>query len=85
MDSQNRLDEIQSEAAQHGLILLKAATFGIGLGDEVRLAELISIGRLLREIETRTIYMDGGQSQQKILDDVRESSKRLNDWLSYLR
>jgi ATP-dependent DNA helicase RecG len=84
MDEQNRLDEIQSEASGHGLILLKAAAFGFGLDDNAGLAELSAIGRQLRDLETRTIYADGGQSVQRILDDVRGASTRLNEWVSRL-
>ncbi|KAF0096531.1 MAG: Aaa-4 family protein [Rhodospirillaceae bacterium] len=81
MDDQNRLDEARSEAANYGLFLLKAATFGVGLGAPPRLAELLKIGRQLREIETRQIYMDGGQSVRKIMEDIRDASERLTKWL----
>lgn len=81
MDDQNRLDEARSEAANYGLFLLKAATFGVGLGAPPRLAELLEIGRHLREIETRQIYMDGGLSVRNIMEDIRSASARLTKWL----
>ncbi|CAM3524700.1 ATP-binding protein [Thalassospira profundimaris] len=84
MDDQGRLDGIQSSAGEIGLVLLKAATFGVGLGDDQRIEELTAIGRALRDVETRTIYADGGQSARRILDDVRDASARLNAWLAGL-
>lgn len=84
MDEQNRLDEIQSEASQHGLLLLKAATFGLGLGGPDSLAELTSIGRLLRDVETRRLPSDGGQSVARILADIRRASATLTEWLQRL-
>lgn len=84
MDDQGRLREIQSTAGELGLVLLRAATLGIGLGDEERVAELIAIGRMLRDIETRTIYADGGQSAQRVLGDVQEAAVKLNGWVNRL-
>lgn len=84
MDDQGRLREIQSTAGELGLVLLRAATLGIGLGDEERVPELTAIGRLLRDIETRTIYADGGQSAQRLLGEVREAAVKLNGWVNKL-
>jgi ATP-dependent DNA helicase RecG len=84
MDDQGRLREIQSTAGELGLVLLRAATLGIGLGDKERVAELMAIGRMLRDIETRTIYADGGQSAQRVLGDVQEAAIKLNGWVNKL-
>lgn len=84
MEEQNRLDEVKSAASEHGLILLKAAAFGLGLGDATSLAELTSIGRLLRGIETRREFADGGQWIIRMFEDMRQASASLTTWLRRL-
>jgi ATP-dependent DNA helicase RecG len=84
MDDQGRLREIQSTAGELGLVLLRAATLGIGLGDEERVAELMAIGRMLRDVETRTIYADGGQSARRVLGDVEDAAAKLKAWVKEL-
>lgn len=74
---QHRLDELRGDIAEQGLIFLKAASFGIGVGDEASRAALEEIARSLRELETRTIYHDGGVSLQKMVDDLHVANERL--------
>ncbi|MET1110080.1 MAG: hypothetical protein ABWX67_00990, partial [Allosphingosinicella sp.] len=79
---QHRLDDLRSDASQIGLILLTVATFGVGLGDDQSVHSLMEIARELRELETRTIYMDGGRSMQRIVEDLERASATLNAWIA---
>ncbi len=70
MLDQGRTEEIQSEASRLGFSLLRAAQFNLdalqpGLANRLR-----DVGRPLHLVETRRLYMDGGQSDQAVADTV---------------
>lgn len=72
-----KMDELRSEASANGLDLRRVAAFLAILGQAERGAALDAIGARLREIETRSIYMDGGRSQQAIVDDLSSANRDL--------
>lgn len=72
-----KMDELRSEAGSNGLTLRQAGAFLAILGEAERGAKLDAIGARLREIEVRETYMDGGRSQQGIIDDLREANADL--------
>lgn len=72
-----RTDELKSEAAERGLELLRAVTYGIGFRDDATRAEIAKQARRLREVETRTIYMDGGKSIDDIVATVKDGAAQL--------
>lgn len=69
-----KLDELRSDAGSNGLMLCKVGAFLAILGDAERGAAFDAIGARLREIEVRETYMDGGRSQQAIIDDLRAAN-----------
>lgn len=79
---QHRLDDLRSEASEIGLILLTAATFGVGLGEEESRQALVGIARTLRELETRTIYADGGASMGRVVADLEAAAAALSLWVA---
>lgn len=82
MERQNRIEEMQSEAGEIGLLILKAATFGLGLGGTHRANDLHAIGRCLRQIQIeRTDFADGGQAVERIVSRIRQATVQLNEWL----
>lgn len=76
-----RMQELQDEASARGRELLRAASYGIGLGDKTAREALWEIGAGLRELETRRLVMDGGKSQQRLMDDLAALNDRLQTWL----
>lgn len=76
-----RMQELQDEATARGRELLRAASYGIGLGDKAAREALWDIGAALRELETRRLVMDGGRSQQRLIDDLAAINDRLQGWL----
>lgn len=72
-----KMNELRSDAASNGLDLRRAAAFLTILGQGERGEALNAIGVRLREIETRQIYMDGGRSQQAIIDDLQGANADL--------
>jgi hypothetical protein len=72
-----KMDELRSDAGGNGLTLRQAGAFLAILGDAERGAALDAIGARLREIEVRETYMDGGRSQQGIIDDLRAANADL--------
>ncbi|WP_294269356.1 helix-turn-helix domain-containing protein [uncultured Sphingomonas sp.] len=77
-----KLDELRSDAGSNGLDLRKIGAFLAILGDPERGAALDAMGARLREIEARETYMDGGQSQQAIIDDLRAANAALQALVS---
>lgn len=72
-----RMDELRSDAGNAGLNLRKVGAFLSILGEHQLGERLDGIGARLREIEVREIYMDGGRSQQSIIDDLRSANTDL--------
>ena len=58
-------------------MLRRVGAFLAILGDAERGAAFDAIGARLREIEVRETYMDGGRSQQAIIDDLRAANDDL--------
>ena len=79
-----RMQELQNEATSRGHELLRAASYGIGLGDRAACEALWDIGVALRELETRRLVMDGGRSQQRVIDDLVAINSRLQEWIDGL-
>jgi hypothetical protein len=77
-----KLDELRSDAGSNGLDLCKIGAFLAILGDPERGAALDAIGARLREVEVRETYMDGGRSQQSIIDDLRSANAALQALVS---
>ena len=67
----------QRGRSANGLDLRRVAAFLTILGEDERGAKLDAIGARLREIGTRETYLDGGRSQQAIVDDLRAANHDL--------
>lgn len=79
-----RMQELQTLASQIGRSLLVASYYleNEGLDDTIR--ELRAVGRALHLIETERLYMDGGQSMRRIIDQVLSLNELLQTLQSKL-
>lgn len=77
MMNSGRGEELQREAGSYGFNLLQAVAFGLGLEGPERREAIAEPARRLRELETRQIYMDGGQSADRIVREIGEASAAL--------
>ena len=77
-------ERVQLEAASLGRILLGYSYRGAEVfGDEVAI-DMREIGRDLHLLETKRLYMDGGQSQQEVYGRLSQANKNLELLLSRL-
>lgn len=73
-----KIEELQAEASNFGLELLRLAQYNINpLGEDIK-DELTIIGRALHLIETMRLYADGGRSMDAIVDKISETSDYLD-------
>ena len=77
MADEDRMEELQDEASQIGTQFLKLTYYRIddiapGLSSELR-----PLAKELNLIETERLYMDGGQSEQRILDKLHNLTQRI--------
>jgi ATP-dependent DNA helicase RecG len=77
MASSANMEEVQNQASEIGYTLLRVSYYWHddkpkGFAEKVRV-----IGKELHLLETERLYMDGGQSMQKILDKLHEINTRL--------
>lgn len=73
-----RMSELQSSAGDHGRALLMALTYDIGFKDASTRKRIIDQARLLREVATRSVYMDGGQSVREIVSAITGAHEELS-------
>lgn len=76
--ARRRISELQSEASARGMALLNALTYDIGFGDAATRERIVEQARRLREVETRSIYMDGGKSIDEIVATVKDVAAQLS-------
>jgi ATP-dependent DNA helicase RecG len=77
-----RMDELQDEASRIGLALLRAGHHRWeNLPDDFA-PQLREIGRRLHLVETERLYLDGGQSVQKILTRIHELAEEFTALLA---
>ena len=79
-----RTEELQGEASAVGYDILRFAHFDLdslstGLSDE-----LLDIGRTLHLIETRRLYLDGGNSQRQIVNEISSCNSALQHSINSL-
>lgn len=72
-----RSDELKEKVSQIGLLLLEISlhnltSFGKGLSEKLH-----KIGRELHLVETKKIYIDGGESIQNITATIKDNSQKL--------
>lgn len=84
MLDQGRTEDIQSEASRLGFSLLRAAQFNLdalqpGLANRLRDA-----GRPMHLLETKRLYMDGGQSDRAVADTVAACCAELEEIVASL-
>ena len=77
MADDGRMEKLQDEASQIGAQFLKLTYYRI---DDIALglsSELRPLANDLDLIETERLYMDGGQSEQRILDKLHNLTQRI--------
>lgn len=80
-----RIEDLQSEASALGYELLQLSYYNLqALGDGVA-ERLRAIGRALHVIETVTIYMDGGQSVDNVVGEIKECARALGSLAAEIR
>ncbi len=71
------MEDLQNDAIEIGRTILVATSYiGSDFSNE-EIKELKDIGRALHLVETERLYMDGGQSMQRILDQISSLNDRL--------
>lgn len=75
--TKTRIPDVLEKSAQLGLKLLHISSLGVILEDEKKREGIWALGEQLRELETRRRPMDGGRSEQKILDDLVQIDENL--------
>ena len=79
MINSGRIEELQAEASDIGLNLLRASPYNIeSIATGVR-NDLQSVARELHLVETMRLYMDGGASFRSITDRLSKCSSRLEE------
>lgn len=74
--------QLHEAVRERGLELLRAASLGIGIGDEDKRLALWDIGMALRALELMETFMDGGASYDALINAMRAENKRLQDWIA---
>lgn len=77
-----RIADVLEEASKLGDTLARIASLGVGLGGPNRADVLRKIAEALRELETRRIPMDGGQSIRRIVADIISLSTALESYVT---
>lgn len=77
MIDEARSEEVQSDASEIGYVLLRVSHFRLKDQSDGFAEELRAIGQDLHLMETVRLYMDGGQSMQRILDRLHELHERM--------
>ncbi|MBA2591376.1 MAG: ATP-binding protein [Gammaproteobacteria bacterium] len=79
MINSGRVEELQTEASNIGLNLLRASFYNIEpIAPRIR-DDLHSVARELHLVETMRLYMDGGASLRSIIDRVSQCNNRLEE------
>jgi hypothetical protein len=77
MVSQGRTEELQSEVGTIGSQLVQLSFYNLhALGDEFGIL-LRGVGMRMRMLEAARIYIDGGVSLKRVVDEVAECAKQL--------
>ena len=77
MANDGRVRELQEEASRIGRQLLTASYYKKPQQDDGFVKQLREIGSGLHLIETERLYLDGGQSMQRVVEGVHDFSNRL--------
>lgn len=77
MANSGRLDDLQAEVSQLGVMLLKLSYYDLAQIDPTLSSRLREIGRKLHLVETIRIYMDGGASVNALLAGIQSHSDDL--------
>ena len=85
MTNSGRTEELQGEASTVGYDILRFAHYNLnslntGLSDR-----LLEIGRRLHLIETRRLYLDGGDSQRQIVNEISSCNAALQQCITPLQ
>ncbi len=85
MADSGHFEQMQGEASDIGLSILKVIYYNIDpLGEGIQ-TRLKSVGRLLHLTETMGIYMDGGRSTQAVIHRVEQCSNELQSIVQGLK
>jgi hypothetical protein len=79
MTNSGRVEELQAEASDIGLLLLRSSFYNIEPIAPGVSKDLQSVARELHLIETMRLYMDGGASLHSITDRLSSCSLRLEE------
>lgn len=80
-----RIEDLQSEASTLGFELLQVSYYNLeALGEGVS-SRLRAIGRALHVIETVTIYLDGGQSVDRVVAEIKQRATELAELVTQTR
>ena len=82
MANDGRVEELQEEASRIGRQLLTVSYYQISEQDDDFADQLREIGSGLHLIETERLYLDGGQSMQRIMGCVNDLNNSLQTLLS---
>ena len=85
MTNSGRTEELQGEASSVGYDLLRFAHYGLDSLKTGLSEELLNIGRKLHLIETRRLYLDGGNSQRQILNEISSCNADLQQCITPLQ
>jgi len=79
------MDDLKEEASNIGQILAKLSQYDLSFIEENLSGSLLEIARPLHLVETASVYMDGGNSQRKIVGVISEANTKLSALVSSLK
>ena len=77
MVNQGRISELQEDASQIGMTLLRAGYYNVDAIQPGLSHKCIEIGRNLHLVETMPVFIDGGRSLSAVIERIQKSSEAL--------